>query len=270
MDRARRSRALLVGAVGVLLALAGCSGGGSAADAATAGRPAPSARAGEPAPSATAGGPTSSPAPSYSDAALLPGSRLRSLLLTGAQVPGGYHAVGAAARDTGEVFAAPGAAVPPPDAVSGCAALTSTGFLALTPGPAAASFAQNEFDGPAGRTISSEVDDYRAGDAARLLAAFRGLLGRCASFADPTDARTPTWQLAAQPGPAIGDESVAFVVTSDTYLGGETAVVVRVGDLLVAVFDSTDRDTGAQAGAYAASIAARAVAALHRATAPPA
>lgn len=204
------------------------------------------------------------PAPADPNAGLLDGTELRSFLLTWADVPSGYRQNPAYTRESA-VFATPSTVVPGADAV-GCTSLTTTGFLSQLPGPSSASFAQDEFDDPSGQTISSEVEDYRGTDAATVVTALLKRLSDCATFVDTADSNQPTDHVLTQAGPAIGDDSVQFELTSSKYLGGQTGVVVRVGNLLVAVFRSTIRagDTGATAYGDAATVAGRVVAASRR------
>jgi hypothetical protein len=242
---ARRATALALAVAALLAVVAGCASDGLANGASAVDKAAASA------------------APTDPTAGLLDGPQLKSFLLTAADVPVGYRPAAAYTRDSGAVLAAAGPVVPGADAV-GCASLTTTGFLSQLPGPNSASFAQDEFDDPSDQAISSEVDDYRGTDAATIMTAFLKRLSDCATFLDKADPNQPTYHVSTQAGPAIGDDSVQFEITSSSYLGGETGVVVRVGNLLVSVFHSTTRAgaTGATAYGDAAKVAGRIVAAI--------
>ncbi len=246
---ARRATALALAVAALLAVVTGCASDGLTNGASAVDKAAVSA------------------APTDPTAGLLEGTALKSFLLTATDVPVGYRPVAAYTRDSGAVLAGAGPVVPGADAV-GCASLTTTGFLSQLPGPNSASFAQDEFDDPSDQAISSEVDDYRGTDEGHDHDRVPEAAVRLRHL--PRQGRPDQADLSRDhPGrPAIGDDSVQFEITSSSYLGGETGVVVRVGNLLVSIFHSATRAgvTGATAYGDAAKVAGRIVAAGHPST----
>lgn len=202
------------------------------------------------APSASAPAATSS-APANPDAGLFTGTQLKSMLQPASFFPSGFTRDPSGSVNTGDTFqpATPPGKLP-------CSRLDSTGWVDLS-GIGSVSFAQSDFiNKSTSEEYAQEIDEYQGAGAKNVMAALRKLSTRCRTFSDQQTSSTVTIKL--RKGPALGDDSLSFRLTSPRWLGGTTLDAVRIGTAVIAVLYSADNGTGAtQANALTGLVAGK-------------
>jgi len=238
----------------VLAGVAACGPASPSAPAATTGE---AAGAGTTSVSTTSSGAsgTSGSSSDEPDAGLRTGPQLAALLPAPTELPQGFRVTADGPQDSGaELGTDPVSAAPAhPD----CDRLEGGNAWVTALGRPAA-FAQTEFRDGSGSQILAEVDAYRGGQARSVVAGYRRLFAACRTFTYTEGSTHARVSLGAQPGPAVGDESLRAVLRTPSFEGGVTVVVVRVGQLVTTVYDnSTAKDLGAAAVGLATATAHR-------------
>ncbi len=182
--------------------------------------PAPSTSAADP-----ARGSDSGPVPN--------GTKLKTALPTAATAPKGWKLDDSSAFDTGATVRPPSSPLLPSDDCS--EALTNGGAKTLTSDYEAA-YAMTGLTSPTDGSSSVVVNGYEAGDSAKQMAEVTALVKRCASFsAQDIDGKTVKMAATATPVSGLGDEALDVKVTpTGAYVAAET-VLVRSGNVIMAV-----------------------------------
>ena len=185
------------------------------------------------------------------DAGLLTGVELKGLLEPKSFFPNGFSADPGGSVNTGDTYQKPTAPGKLP-----CARLDATSWVDLS-GLGSVSFAQSDFiDQATSEEAAQEIDVYRGTSARAVMTALRKVASRCPRFTDSQTSSVVTVRLGK--GPAVGDESLSFRLSSPRWQGGTTLVAVRVGTAVVTVLFSADSGAGAtQAGYLATKLAGK-------------
>lgn len=229
-------------------AVTGCGTAGTAGKVATAAAPSIStALSSSP---AAAASPSTPATPAALDAATL-----NSALLTLRDMPKGYAADPSLTRHDG--VALPDDSPSPVAAAQVCQVLNETSWIRAS-GLDTPDFAQADF-GNSARTeeIYEEIDAFQGADAQKAMTALWQAFGRCATFTETSSGVTAKMTVSRS---MIGGKwtGIKSVQLSPAYIGGDTAVAIRVGYAIVTVFDSTESsDDGSAAISMAEQIASR-------------
>jgi hypothetical protein len=180
------------------------------------------------------------------DAGLLTGVELKGLLEPKSFFPKGFSADPGNSVNTGDTYQQPTAPGKLP-----CTRLDATSWVDLS-GIGPVSFAQDDFiDQTTSQQAAQEIDVYRGTSARVVMAALRKAAGRCPRFTDSQTSSVVTVRLGK--GPAVGDDSLSFRLSSPRWLGGTTLVAVRVGTAVITVLFSADSGTGGTQADYLAT-----------------
>lgn len=183
------------------------------------------------------------------------GTRLKTLLPTAATAPKGWKLDDSSAFDTGaKVKDSPGSPLLPDD---DCAqALTNGGAQTLTSDYAAA-YATTGLTDPHDGSSTVVFSSYQPGDAAKQMAEVTALAKRCASFSSK-DMSGKSVRMAVTAGQVAGagDQSLDITVKpAGNYVGSEI-VLVRSGEVIMAVDESDAAGTMVPLGPVAKQLAA--------------
>lgn len=88
-----------------------------------------------------------------------------------------------------------------------------------------------------------------------IMAGYRKLFAACHSFAYTDSGRHAKVPVVIKPGPKVGDETIRAVLTSPSFEGGDTIVIVRVGQFVMIVDSTTSKDLGSGAVKVATAMA---------------
>lgn len=183
------------------------------------------------------------------------GTKLKTLLPTGATAPKGWKVDDSAAFDTGvKVKDSPGSPLLPDD---DCAqALTNGGAQTLTSDYAVA-YATTALIGPAGGSSTVVFNSYQPGGAAKQLAEVTALTKRCASFSSKDmSGKSVKMTVTTKPVAGAGDQSLDVKVQpTGNYVGSEVVLILS-GDVIMAVDQSDAAGTTTPLGPVAKQLAA--------------
>lgn len=245
-----RAAALLACAV-VLTACNDDDGSGSASDTTA---PPASTAAGTPAADPTTA--TATPATAGAGGgSVADGTKLKTLLPTAATAPKGWKLDDSAAFDTGAtVKSDPGSPLLPGD---DCAqALTNGGARTLTSDYGAA-YATTGLTDPNDGSSTVVFTSYQPGDAAKQMAEVTALAKRCTSFSSKDmSGKSVKMTVTAEPVAGAGDQSLDITVQPAGNYVGSQIVLVRSGDVIMAVDQSDAAGTMAPLGPVAKQLAA--------------
>lgn len=179
-----------------------------------------------------------------SNAALLNGTRLKSLLLPVGELPKGYQADPKATRDTGKVIAAPSSSKPV-DLAGACPKLEASAWI-QTSGIEGAAFAQGDFANASQEEFNQEIDSFRGKDAQEVMKRLGQVLKHCASFKDTSSGTSASVTIKTTSVPKVGDETLKAVLSAPEWEGGTTLVASRVGNVVITTFYNVQsKDMGA-------------------------
>jgi hypothetical protein len=248
--RVRPFGVCIVTCLGGLLAAAvtGCGAAGTAGTvAATAAPSISSASPASPTASASSAGPTA--------AAALDAKTLDSELLPVGDMPKGYVSEKSLSRYNG--VALPDDSPSPVAGAQLCQILTETSWIRAS-GLTTPDFAEAAF-GNTARTeeVYEEIVAFQGADAQKAMTALWQAFGRCANFTEAYGGMNAKIALTRS---MIGGQwaGIKSVQLTPAFVGGDTAVAIRVGYAIVTVFDSTESsDDGSAAISMAERIAGR-------------
>jgi len=181
------------------------------------------------APATTAASPVSG-----SDSGPVPdGTKLKALLPTASTAPSGWKLDDSSAFDTGSTVRPPSSPLLPSDDCS--EALTNGGAKTLTSDYEAA-YAMTGLTDPDDGSSSVVFNGYEAGDSAKQLAEVNTLVKRCASFtAQDIDGKTVEMSATVTPVSGLGDRALDVKVTPAGNYVADEVVIVRSGNVVMAV-----------------------------------
>jgi hypothetical protein len=234
-------RGMIAAASGLLvLAVVGCSTGGSTSTSA----------------SSPARATTGSASASGGAGAALDGNTLYSLLLPASAMPKGYRIDSSGTRNSGQSL--PQDASQPVSASQACNLLTGTSWI-LAGGINSSDFAENDYDNPSKTAeVAQEVDYFQPGDATKVMSELWQVFGRCRSFTQQAAGTTAKTSLTRVRLRRVGDGGIKAVELSPVFSGGTTLAAIRIGDVIVTCLDSSpSSNNGAAAVTFAKRIVQR-------------
>ncbi|CAG6395536.1 hypothetical protein NMG29_33750 [Streptomyces cocklensis] len=183
------------------------------------------------------------------------GTKLKTLLPTAATAPKGWKLDDSAAFDTGAtVKSDPGSPLLPDDDCS--QALTNGGARTLTSDYGAA-YATTGLTDPNDGSSTVVFTSYQPGDAAKQMAEVTALAKRCTSFSSQdASGKKVRMTVTTEPVAGAGDQSLDIRVQPTGNYVGSQIVLVRSGDVIMAVDQSDAAGTMAPLGPVAKQLAA--------------
>jgi hypothetical protein len=188
-------------------------------------------------------------------AAALDAKTLNSELLPLGDMPKGYIIEKSLSRYNGAAL--PDDSPSPVARAQLCQTLTKIDWIGAS-GISTTDFAEEDF-GNTGRTeeISEQIAAFQGADAQQAMTALWQAFGRCANFTEAYGGMNAKIALTRS---MIGGQwaGIKSVQLTPAFVGGDTAVAIRVGYAIVTVFDSTESsDDGSAAISMAERIASR-------------
>jgi hypothetical protein len=190
-----------------------------------------------------------SPASTSPDAGLLTGAQLNAMLAPATWFPSGYTADPTGSRNTGTAY------VPPtPSGSLPCSRLDDTAWIDLSKvGPV--SFAQDDYiDQATSEEYAQEIDVFQGSGAQQAMAGLRSVATTCPSFTDSQTSSTVTVRLRS--GPAVGNDSLTFLLSDPAWAAGTALEAVRVGSAVITVLYSGASGNGVPQATSLASLLA--------------
>jgi hypothetical protein len=200
-------------------------------------------------PTSAASHPASSPTSANPDAGLLTGAQLNALLAPDSWFPSGYTADPTGSRSTGTTFVPPTAPGSLP-----CTRLDGTAWIDLSK-VGAVSFAQDDYiDQDTSAEYAQEIDVFQGTGAQQAMAGLRSVATTCPSFPDSQTSSTVTVHL--QDGPALGNDSLTFLLSDPSWAADTALEAVRVGSAVITVLYSGASGNGIPQATNLASLVA--------------
>lgn len=182
------------------------------------------------------------------------GRQLKAMLLPAAAMPKGLKPNAGGTRNSGTVVAPPSKA--PVPARKLCGMLGETAWIRVA-GIESATFAQSDYtDAAQTNEVAEEIDAFHPGEGRQVMAAIRRTFARCRTYVDKSEQVTAHIRTVSANLPASRGDGVRALLTTPVFDGGSTLVAIREGDVVVTTLcNSTGKDKGARAVAYAEAIA---------------
>jgi hypothetical protein len=176
---------------------------------------------------------TSTPAATTPAATTPDGDKLRTALPSASSLPSGWKIQKGGEQDSSNGLSDPGPAVLPTDTCNN--ALTGAAPYSLISDYQAA-WAKLELLDPQGGANTLEFSSYQSGGAGKLLTEIKSVVKRCGTYgADGADGKKIKTTVTLKPLTGLGDEAYELKVVPKGPYEGADDVVVRSGDVVMAV-----------------------------------